>query len=105
MSHISSKNWEFVTATNRHKVYPFNSSPTGQNGRPFADDSFNQMFLNENVRMSIQFSLKIVPKVPIDNILDGLAPNKWQAITWTNAYSVNRRIYAALEGDELTNRF
>ena len=32
-----------------------------------ADDIFNRIFLNENIRISIQFSLKVVPKDPIDN--------------------------------------
>ena len=39
-----------------------------QTGRHFADDTFNHIFMNENVRISIKFSLKFVPKVPINNI-------------------------------------
>ena len=39
----------------------------GKNGRHFADDIFKRIFLNENVRISIQFSLKFVLKDPIDN--------------------------------------
>ena len=39
-----------------------------QNGRHFADDTFKRIFLNENVRISIKISLKIVPKGPIKNI-------------------------------------
>ena len=38
-----------------------------QNGRRFADDTFNRIFLNENVRISIKISLKFVPKGPINN--------------------------------------
>ena len=30
-------------------------------------------------------------------------PNRWQAITWTNADPVHRRIYAALGGYELSH--
>ena len=33
---------------------------------------------------------------------NGLAPNRRQAITWTNGSPVHWRIYAALGGDELT---
>ena len=33
----------------------------------FADDIFRRIFLNENIGISIQFSLKFVLKVPIDN--------------------------------------
>ena len=39
-----------------------------QNGRHFADDTFKCIFLNENVRISIEISLKFVPKGPINNI-------------------------------------
>ena len=33
----------------------------------FADDIFKCIFLNENIRIAIQFSLKFVPEDPIDN--------------------------------------
>ena len=39
-----------------------------QNGRRFADDLFKCIFMNENVRISIEISLKFVRKGPIDNI-------------------------------------
>ena len=45
-----------------------NSSPPGQNGRRSADDTFKRIFLNENVRISIEISLKFVPKRSINNI-------------------------------------
>ena len=38
-----------------------------QNGRRFAYDTFQRIFLNENVRISIEISLKFVPKGPINN--------------------------------------
>ena len=38
-----------------------------QNGRHFADDPFKRIFLNENVWISHNVSLKFVPKGPIDN--------------------------------------
>ena len=34
----------------------------------FTDDIVKRIFLNENITISIQFSLKFVPKGPIDNI-------------------------------------
>ena len=40
--------------------------------------------------------------IGLDN---GLAPNRWQAIIWTNADPINWRIYATLGGDELTQMF
>ena len=39
-----------------------------QNGRHFADDTFNRIFVNENVRFSIKISLKFVPDGQINNI-------------------------------------
>ena len=39
-----------------------------QNGRHFADDIFKGIFLNENFLIRIKFSLKFVPKGPINNI-------------------------------------
>ena len=38
--------------------------------------------------------------IGLDN---GLAPNRRQAIIWTNADPIHWRIYAALGGDELTH--
>ena len=45
-----------------------NSLRPRQNGRHFPDDTFKRIFMNENVRISINISLKFVPKVPINNI-------------------------------------
>ena len=39
-----------------------------QNGRHFADDTFEYIFLNENVIISAKISLKFVCKSPINNI-------------------------------------
>ena len=46
----------------------FNTLKPRQNGCNFADDTFNCIFVNENVRISIEFSLKFVYKGPINNI-------------------------------------
>ena len=60
---------------NKHLLDPLDLSPyvlntlrPRQNGRRFADDTFKCIFLNENVRISIEISLKFVPKGPINNI-------------------------------------
>ena len=45
-----------------------NSLRPRQNGRHLAADIFKRIFMNENVRISIKFSLKFVPKGPINNI-------------------------------------
>ena len=48
-----------------------------QNGRHFADDTFKRIFLNENVGISIEISLKFVPKGPTNNI-----PALIQVMAW-----------------------
>ena len=48
-------------------VLMFNTLRPRQNGRRVADDTFKHIFLNENARISIEISLKFVPKSPINN--------------------------------------
>ena len=48
--------------------YVLNTLRPRQNGCHCADDTFNRIFVNENVRISIKFSLKFVPEGPINNI-------------------------------------
>ena len=55
----------------------FNTLRPRQNGRHFADDIFNCIFLNENVWIPIRISLKFVPKGQINNI-----PALVQIIAW-----------------------
>ena len=60
-----------------------------QKGRYFADDIFECIFLNENVKNSIKISLKFVSRGTIKNILAlvqmmPLAPNRRQAIIRNN---------------------
>ena len=50
------------------RIYRFNTLRPRQNGRRFTDDTFKRIFLNENVRISIEISLKFVPKGPINKI-------------------------------------
>ena len=67
-----------------------------------ADDIFKCIFLNENFRISIQISLKFVPKGPIDNksalVQVMAAMNRPQTITWSNDDPVYRCIYSAQLG-------
>ena len=48
--------------------YIFNTLRPRQNGRHFADDMFKCIFLNENIWILIEISLKFVPQGPINNI-------------------------------------
>ena len=50
------------------KMNAVNTLRPRQDGRHFADDIFKHIFLNENVWISINISLKFIPKGPIDNI-------------------------------------
>ena len=55
----------------------YNTWRTRQNGRYFPDDIFEGIFVNENVLLSIEISLKFVPKSPINNI-----PALMQIMAW-----------------------
>ena len=72
-----------------------------------ADDNLKCIFLSENDKISIRITLKFVSRSPIDNKKarigsgNGLAPNRRQAITWTNADPIHWRTYAAPGGNEL----
>ena len=77
-----------------------NSSPPGQNVRRFAHDIFRCIIVNEKFCILIKMSLKFVPKGLIDNnpafeLDNDLAPNRRQAIIWTNIDPIHWRIYAA----------
>ena len=52
----------------KKKYHRLNTLRPRQNGRHFADDTFKHIFMNENVRISINISLKFVPKGLINNI-------------------------------------
>ena len=62
--------WLFISAG-------VNTLRPRQNGRHFADDIFKLIFLNENVWISIEISLKFVPQGPINNI-----PALFQIMAW-----------------------
>ena len=86
-----------------------NSPPPGQNARYFTDYIFKCIFMFERFCILIEISLKFVPKGPINNKSalvwgNGLVPARQQAITPNNADPVDQCIYAALGGDELTQR-
>ena len=54
-----------------------NSLRPRRNRRHFADDTFKYIFFNENVIVSVEISLKFVPKGPINNI-----PTLVQIMAW-----------------------
>ena len=79
--------------------------PLDKMATTFTDDMLKRIFLNEDIIISIQFSLKFVPirvQLTISQpwLDNGLAPNRRQAIIWNNADPSYRRIYAALGGDK-----
>ena len=78
-----------------------------KDGRHFADNSFECIFLNENVLISIKISLKFVLKGPINNI-----PALLQIMAWrrpgdkplSEPMMVSfLSIYASLSLNELTH--
>ena len=57
-----------VTVQSHIFSFVFNTLRPRQNGRHFADDIFECIFLNENVWIPVKISLKFIPKGPINNI-------------------------------------
>ena len=55
-----------------------------QNWRHLAGDIFKCIFLNENIWITLKFSLKFVSKVPIENIPALVQIMAWRAIILTN---------------------
>ena len=72
----------------------------GQNGRHFADDIFNCIFLKENIWIAIKLHWNLYPMSH-----NGLAPNKRQAFFWINVGPLHWLIYAAAGGDEFGELF
>ena len=62
--------WQVITES-------VNTLRPRQNGCHFPDDIFKWIFLNENVWISINISLKFVPRGPINNI-----PTLVQVMAW-----------------------
>ena len=63
---ISLSNLKQINSLEGHSS--INTLKPRQNGRLFADDIFEYIFLNENVWISIKISPKFVPKGLISNI-------------------------------------
>ena len=65
---ISREHLKISIYTTGSNIAVLNTLRPRQNGRHFADDTFKRIFMNENVRISINISLKLVPKGLINNI-------------------------------------
>ena len=70
----SGKTWQLSVMGHSMRVNPFKLR---QNGRHFPDDAFKCICLNENIWVSIKFSLKLVPNGPMSNI-----PSLVQIMAW-----------------------
>ena len=83
-----------------------NSSTHGQNGRRFADDIFICILWMKSFVFCLKFHWSLLLRVQLQQPSIGLdyelAPNRRQAITWTDGDPVQWRINAALGLDELT---
>ena len=51
-----------------HGALFINTLRPRQNIRHYADETFKRLFVNKNIRLLIEISLKFVPKGPINNI-------------------------------------
>ena len=68
-SHYLNQFWNIVNLNLRSELqWNLNTLRPRKHGHHFADDTFNRIFVNENVRIPIKYSLKCVPKGPINNI-------------------------------------
>ena len=88
MSWIISQNiidYENITCTS----YKFHTLWPRQNGRCFPDYTFKHIFLNENVRISIEVSLKFVHQSPINNIPALVQIMDWRRPSNGNSSRVN----------------
>ena len=65
---VMDDNWETLYCHLWAKPVWLNTLRPRQNGRHFTGDTFNRIFVKENARISTKFSLKFVPKGPINNI-------------------------------------
>ena len=63
-----------------------------KNGRHYADDIFKYIFFIEHLWLSIRFSLKFVPKVPIDNKPALIQTMAWR-LTWDKPLSEPKMSY------------
>ena len=67
MSRYSAQILICITCTDE-QIFCVNTLRPRQNGLHFADDIFERIFVNENVRISVTIPLKFIPNVPINNI-------------------------------------
>ena len=84
-------------------LHEFNHLPLDKMATILADNIFKYIFLNEKYKILIGFSLKFVPRSPIDNKTALVQVMALKAITWTNADPVHQHIYVAQRGDELND--
>ena len=79
----------------------FNTLRPRQNGRHFPDDIFKCIFLNEHIWITMKFSLKFVPKGPIDNIPALVHLMAWRRPEDKPSSEPTLVIYASLDLNEL----
>ena len=70
ISQIYVSRYHALDSLSDQRPFKFNPLRPRQNGRHFADDIFNSIFINENVWIPIKISLKFVPNglIKINNI-------------------------------------
>ena len=82
-------------------MHEFNSSPSGQNGRHVGRWQCQMYFLEWKWWFPLNFFQEVNWQYASIGSGNGLAPNRRQAYSWTNADPVHWCIYVTLGGDEL----
>ena len=104
---ITLRNWWPLNLCNchDHSQFWFNTYRPRRSRRRFADDIFQWIYLNENLWISIDISLKCVLKGQIDNIRELVWILAWRRLVDKPLFVLCLafwRIYASLGLDELT---
>ena len=75
--------------------YNINTFGVDQNGRRFAGDIFEGIFLNAKFWISNQINIWCNIRYFSIGLDNGVAPNRQHVMTWANVDPVRRRIYAS----------
>ena len=77
--------WWGTVVVPRRLAFTLTHIPPGQNGRHFADNNFQGIFLNENVWNSLKISLQCVPKFRINRLGADQASNHYLNQCWPSS--------------------
>ena len=107
--HFCDRNFYILVKISFFEFVSINNTPSLVRMIAWHQTSVRCIFVNEKFRILTKIPLKFIAKGPIDynpalGLDSGLAPNRRQAIIWTNAGPIHWRIYTALGGNELKGK-